>query len=101
MFKNYPDVVKTYEASQMIGIGKNSIYRLVKEGELEAIKVGRTNYITKKSIEDFVLRNFELFKLVPKENFERQRKSKKKVQEEMKFKDVKLMEVKKGESKTL
>lgn len=101
MFKNYPDVVKTYEASEMIGISRRLIYRLIKEGELEAVRVGNTNYITKKSIEDFVLRNFELFKLVPKENFERLRKSKNKVAEEMKFKDVKLMEVKIGESKTL
>lgn len=45
------------EAQEMFcGISKDTIYRLIKDGELEAFKIGIKIIIKKDSIEDFVKR---------------------------------------------
>jgi excisionase family DNA binding protein len=42
MFNNDYDVLTAYEAMDYLGIGENSIYRLLKSGELGAFRIGRT-----------------------------------------------------------
>ena len=42
MCYNDYDVLTAYEAKNYLGIGENSIYRLLNSGELGAFRIGRT-----------------------------------------------------------
>lgn len=53
---SYPDVLTTDEARAVLGIGKNSIYTLLKEGKLRSIRIGTMHRIPKKELEDFLSR---------------------------------------------
>ncbi len=47
VFDSYPDVVSVEEIQQMLRIGKNAVYTLLKDGEIKSIKV-RQSYIEPK-----------------------------------------------------
>ena len=44
------------EAKEMLGIGRNRLYGLVKENKIKTVKVGTHIKITKESIDDFMSR---------------------------------------------
>jgi len=44
------------EAKEMMGIGRNRLYDLIKENKIKSIKVGTHIKITKESIDDFMSR---------------------------------------------
>lgn len=50
MFKNYPDVVSVRELQQMLNIGKNTAYNLLKNKTIESIRIGRVHKIPKGSV---------------------------------------------------
>ena len=41
MFKNEPDVLTVPDVIRLLRIGKNSVYRLFKEGEIGSIRQGK------------------------------------------------------------
>ncbi len=41
MFNNDYDVLTAYEAMEYLGIGENTLYRLLNSGELGAFRIGR------------------------------------------------------------
>ena len=41
LFNTYPDVVSIDEIQQMLRIGKNTVYELLKTEKLKSIKVGK------------------------------------------------------------
>ena len=41
LFNTYPDVVSIDEIQQMLRIGKNAVYELLKTQKLKSIKVGK------------------------------------------------------------
>lgn len=45
-----PLAVSINSAAKALGIGRSSIYSLIKEGKLEAIKIGRRTLLTTASI---------------------------------------------------
>lgn len=45
---DYPDVLKPEDVMTILGIGKNTVYRMLKSGELKSIKVGKQYRIPKK-----------------------------------------------------
>jgi excisionase family DNA binding protein len=45
-----PIAVSINEAAAILGIGRTSIYRLIKEGRLETVKLGRRNLVKTRSI---------------------------------------------------
>lgn len=49
-FKDYPDVLTVQEASELLSVCKNTIYKLVKEGELPSRKIGSAIRIRKKDV---------------------------------------------------
>lgn len=51
---SYPDVLTTEEARAVLGIGKNSIYTLLKEGRIKSIRIGTMHRIPKKELESFI-----------------------------------------------
>lgn len=55
LFHTYPDVVSIEEIQQMLRIGKNSVYELLKTQKLKSIKVGKRYIVPKKYVIDFLL----------------------------------------------
>lgn len=45
-----PILTSIADAGQMLSIGRCTIYRLISEGKLETVKIGRRNLITLASI---------------------------------------------------
>ncbi|MCL2003520.1 MAG: helix-turn-helix domain-containing protein [Oscillospiraceae bacterium] len=54
MFESYPDVVTVKELCQMLQIGKNTAYELLKNRSLNSIRIGRKFLIPKQSVIDFL-----------------------------------------------
>ena len=55
MFDSYPNVVSVEEIQQMLRIGKNAVYQLLKDGAIKSIKVGKRYVVPKKYIIDFLI----------------------------------------------
>lgn len=55
MFDSYPDVVSVEEIQQMLRIGKNAVYQLLKDGTIKSIKAGKRYVVPKKYIIDFLI----------------------------------------------
>ena len=56
VFDFYPDVVSVEEIQQMLRIGKNAVYTLLKDGEIKSIKVGKRYIVPKKYVIEFLLK---------------------------------------------
>lgn len=54
MYYNDYDVLTAHEAMNYLGIGENSIYRLLKSGELGAFRIGRTWKIPIKELDKYI-----------------------------------------------
>ena len=54
MYYNDYDVLTAHEAMNYLGIGENSIYRLLKSGELGAFRIGRTWKIRIKELDKYI-----------------------------------------------
>lgn len=51
---SYPDVLTPDEARVILGIGKNTIYKLLKEERIKSIRIGTKHIIPKKELESFI-----------------------------------------------
>ncbi len=51
---SYPDVLTPDEARVILGIGKNTIYKLLKEERIRSIRIGTKHRIPKKELEAFI-----------------------------------------------
>ena len=56
VFDSYPDVVSVEEIQQILRIGKNAVYTLLKDGEIKSIKVGKRYIVPKKYVVEFLLK---------------------------------------------
>ena len=54
MFSQYPDVVSINELMDMLKIGKNTAYFLLREGKIKNIKVGKQYRIPKRYIIEYL-----------------------------------------------
>ena len=50
MFTTYPDIVNIIQLKEMLGIGKNLAYKLVRNKTIPSLKVGREYKIPKRNI---------------------------------------------------
>lgn len=48
------EIMKFEEVMEYLNIGKNTLYRLLNNGEINAFKIGKVWKIPKKSVEDYV-----------------------------------------------
>ncbi len=56
MFSDYPDVVDVPALREMLGgISKKLAYRLLTDGEIKSVRIGRAYKIPKTSVIDFLL----------------------------------------------
>lgn len=57
MFKTYPEIMTPKECMEALGIGKNTMYRLLKSGELPATRVGGKIWrISRKNLSEYAKR---------------------------------------------
>ena len=61
MFEEYKDIVTIDDVAQMLGIGKNNAYNLVREGKLHAWKIGRAWKTSKESVIYYVKSNTKTY----------------------------------------
>lgn len=54
MFSEYPDVVTPEDVQHMLHMGRNSVYKLLKEEKIKTIKIGKKYIIPKKSVIRFI-----------------------------------------------
>lgn len=54
IFSEYPDVITIDDLQEMLHIGRNVAYSLLKEGKIKTIKVGKRYIIPKSSVIDFL-----------------------------------------------
>lgn len=47
MFSAYPDVVSVDELTKMLGIGKNTAYKLINDKVIKSVQIGRQHKIPK------------------------------------------------------
>lgn len=57
MFENYSDVVGVKELCNMLSIGKNTAYDLLKKKTIASLRIGRTIKIPKEYVIDFCMNN--------------------------------------------
>lgn len=54
IFSEYSDIVTVDEVMKMLRLGKNTVYKLLKDDEITNIKVGARYVIPKQSVIEFV-----------------------------------------------
>lgn len=57
MFDQYDDILSTDEACEVLKVGKNSLYRMLCNGEIKAMRCGRVWKIPRAAITEYVLRS--------------------------------------------
>ena len=56
MFNSYPDVLSVKQLCEILDIGKNTAYKLLKNGDIKSIKIGRIYKIPKKNVKKYILK---------------------------------------------
>ena len=54
-FKGTPDVMTVLEAAKAMRCSKNTVYTLIKEGRLQAVRIGRCFKVPKSALTDFMV----------------------------------------------
>ena len=54
MFRSYPDVITVDDMQEMLHIGRNTAYQLLRDHRVPSIKVGKKYIIPKSSVIDFL-----------------------------------------------
>lgn len=56
MFNEYSDVITVEELCEMLRIGRNTAYELLRCGKIRALRLGRKWIISKGAVEEFLAR---------------------------------------------
>ena len=59
MFNNDYEIMTAYEAMDYLGIGENTLYRILKSGELGAFRIGRILKIPRKELDKYIDKSVE------------------------------------------
>ena len=54
IFKDYPDVITVEDLQNMLHIGRNTAYGILKDGAIRTIKIGKKYIIPKQSVIEFI-----------------------------------------------
>jgi len=54
VFKEYPDVLDVKQVSKLLGVSTKTVYRLLREGTIESLKIGREFRVPKVNIMRYV-----------------------------------------------
>ena len=51
---SYPDILSVQDIQQILSIGRNSAYRLIQDGRIRSVRIGRCIRIPKQFLLDFL-----------------------------------------------
>ena len=54
VFKEYPDVMDAKQVSALLGVSTKTVYRLLREGSLASLKIGREFRVPKVNVMKYV-----------------------------------------------
>jgi len=54
VFKEYPDVLDVKQVSTLLGVSTKTVYRLLREGSLASLKIGREFRVPKVNVMKYV-----------------------------------------------
>ena len=54
MLKNYKEILSVEDLCEILSIGKNTAYRLLKSGEIKAIRIGKVYKIPKEYLINYL-----------------------------------------------
>jgi len=54
VFKDYPDVLDVKQVSELLGVSTKTVYRLLREGTLDSLKIGREFRVPKVNVMKYV-----------------------------------------------
>lgn len=54
MFPDYPDIVNVKQLREMLGVSRALAYKLISDGEIQAVKIGTSLKIPKVSVINYV-----------------------------------------------
>ncbi len=57
MFKEYPDIVNVEQLCEMLQICETTAYRLLKNGCIKSIRIGRKHKILKQSVIEYLVKS--------------------------------------------
>lgn len=57
MFEEFNDILTINETCKALRMGKNMLYKLVKNGSIKSVKIGRKYYIPKLYLKEFIETN--------------------------------------------
>ena len=54
MLKNYKDILSVEDLCEILSIGKNTAYRLLKSGEIKSVRIGKVYKIPKEYLINYL-----------------------------------------------
>lgn len=54
MFRSYPDALTPRQVQEMLGVGQRMTYRLLRNGRIQSVRVGRLYRIPKTAVIDYL-----------------------------------------------
>lgn len=54
MFRQYPDALTPRQVQEMLGVGQRMIYRLLREGKIPSVRMGRLYRVPKAAVIDYL-----------------------------------------------
>jgi len=54
LFESYPDILTVRQVAEMLNIGRNNAYELVRSGQIRSVTIGRQIRVPKDSVIAFV-----------------------------------------------
>ncbi len=56
MFEQFPDVLTVQQVAELLRVGRNTAYELIRSGLIKGVKVGRQIRVAKANVIDFINR---------------------------------------------
>ncbi len=55
MFEDHEELLTINEMRELLGVGKNTAYTLLKDGAIKSLRIGKLWRIPKKAVEEYIL----------------------------------------------
>ena len=65
MFNQYPDLLTVEEACEIMHMSRNTLYELLRDGQIKAFQIHRIWKIPREAIEEYYRRRSGLYKNTP------------------------------------
>lgn len=55
MLEQYQDIMTTFDAAEVLCIGKNRVYKLLGTGQLKGFRIGKVWKIPKEAVKEYII----------------------------------------------